>query len=294
LNKLTGTTPPLVPACGDEQTDEIKYFIRKELLGAGCLLSCPEIFVSRAALLDSGEIGHVQLMIIPLSGREFESSLQIFETYEGMIRIHAPHHVQGVNPADPGLYLHEPQEMENYIENAMCQTYEAADRTHSKIIILHAGMFRAGHQDEAIMNFHSFLDTYPDDRYVLESLPTLVQGHRFLGTTPVELKTLGEGRVLGYCVDFPHLWCTSCALGRSYADLLMEMSAMPIRFSHISGSPGPDDDRQHLLFDDPANRFPIDSIKPFFLSHADLEVSLEFAVDDVDIIRRQLAMVSSL
>ncbi len=243
-------------------------------------------------MLDNGSIGHVQLMVIPQSDQDFHKNIEPFETHKGKIRIHAPHHFQQVNPCDPDLFSSGIEDINRHIETAMYQTFEAADRTGSETIVIHAGRYRHGDKEEAIARFHTFLDQYPDPRYVLESLPDLQRGPVYLGTTPDELKILGAGTIKGYCPDFPHLWCTASVRGIPYQDLLKGMAALGMKFSHLSGSPGPDSDRQHLLFDDPNNKFSLGLIRSFLTEHNNLELSLEFAVDDPAVILRQVSIGS--
>lgn len=263
--------------------------------GAGCLLRTPDIFPVWGEMLEQGEIGHVQLLITPVASQDFSPNLETFESYPGHIRVHAPHHIQGVNPCNPELFAQgRGENVRSYIEEAMAQTSEAADRTGSEIIVLHAGRYRPGEREEAIATFHTFLDTYPDDRYILETLPGLRNGYRFLGTTPGDLKELAGQTITGFCLDFPHLWCTAQAHGTSYHQFLDEMACLPLKFSHLSGSPGPGSDRQHLFFDDPENAFDLPMLRSFLSSHPDLEISLEFATDDPDIIRQQIRIATTL
>lgn len=266
--------------------------IQPTRFGAGCLITQPEIFPSRAELLDKGFIGHVQLLVIPQPNITFQANIEIFEPYCGKIRIHAPHHFHHVNPCDPDLYSSGIPDIKTHIESAMCQTLEAADRTGSEIIVLHAGRYQQDHKEEAIARFHNFLDLYPDPRYILESLPDLQRGPTYLGTTPDELKILGASIINGVCPDFPHLWCTSKVRNIPYQNILEGMAQLGMKFSHLSGSPGPESDRQHLLFDDPDNMFKLEQIRSFLTLHNDLELSLEFAVDDPDVIMRQVTIGS--
>jgi len=261
--------------------------------GAGCLLTHPEIFPSRAYLLDRDLIGHVQLLVIPQSDSDFQITIEPFESYKGKIRIHAPHHFHQVNPCDPDLFSVGIPDIRTHMETAMSQTLEAADRTGSDIIVLHAGRYVQGHKEEAIARFHEFLDQYPDPRYIIESLPDLQFGPAYLGVTPEELKILGAGSIKGYCPDFPHLWCTSIVRGLHYEDLLDGMAALGMKFSHLSGSPGPESEQQHLLFDHPDNKFSLGLIRSFLTEHQDLELSLEFAVDDPVVIMRQVSIGSA-
>ena len=271
------------------------YLKKSVRLGAGCLFSQPDVFESRAHLIESQEIGHVQLMMIPTTEPSFRNQIEKFESYSGKIRIHAPHHMQQVNPCAPALYADATiQDIHAHIEDAMAQTCEAADRTESKIIVLHAGRYLPGDKETAITQFHDFLDLYHDPRFILESLPDLQQGYPYLGTTPRELLILGSDRVAGYCADFPHLWCTAQSQQISYQDILYQLAQLPVQFTHLSGSPGPNEDRQHLLFDDPENRFDLDLIRPYLMENPDLEISLEFAVDDPEVIRTQLRIASTL
>lgn len=276
----------------DQERNQVHNLIKPNRFGAGCLLTQPGVFHSRAELLDNGAIGHVQLLAIPQTNVSFQENIEIFEPYFGKIRIHAPHHFHHVNPCDPDLYSSGISDIKAHIESAMSQTLEAADRTGSKIIVLHAGRCQQGQRDEAIARFHNFLDMYPDPRYILESLPDLQRGPTYLGTTPNELKILGAGIIKGVCPDFPHLWCTSIVRNVPYLDLLEGMVPLDIKFSHLSGSPGPESDKQHLLFDDPDNRFNLTQIRSFLSAHDDLELSLEFAVDDPAVIIRQVTIGS--
>lgn len=266
--------------------------IKPTQFGAGCLLTQPEVFSSRAELLDNGSIGHVQLLVIPQSDVRFQANIEVFEPYYGKIRIHAPHHFHQVNPCDPDLYSSGIPDIGDHIESAMSQTLEAADRTGSEIIVLHAGRYRHDQREEAIARFHNFLDLYPDPRYILESLPDLQRGPTYLGTTPDELEILGAGIVKGVCPDFPHLWCTSKVRDVPYLEILEGMARLGMKFSHLSGSPGPESDRQHLLFDDPDNMFNLGLLRSFLTVHKDLELSLEFAVDDPVVIMRQVTIGS--
>lgn len=266
---------------------------RKKRFGAGCLFSRPEVFDSRAQMLDASEIGHVQLMMIPVDPLDFRSAIEVFEPYRGCIRIHAPHHGQGINPCAPELYAEGRGNIAAFFDEAMAQTLEAADRTGSEIIVLHAGRYLPGQREEAITRFAEFLDRYPDRRYILESLPDLSPGPRYLGILPEELKLLGGVSISGYCADFPHLWCTSVAAGLAYQDILNQMFSLPVRFTHLSGSPGPHTDHQHLLLDDPDNAFSLEWIRPVLQGHPNLEISLEFGTDDPEVILNQIRIASS-
>lgn len=263
-------------------------------LGAGCLLTRPDVFSSRAEMLGRGEIGHVQVLVIPPgSPARFEEAIQVFEPYRGMIRIHAPHHLHHINPCAPELYTPDTSgSVQEYYDTMMSMTAEAADRTGSSIIVLHAGRYRRGTREEAISRFHDFLDRYPDRRYILETLPDLTPGPRFLGITPKELHLLGGERIRGYCADFPHLWCTSVRHLCPYPAILASLQTLPVVFSHISGTEGPHTYRQHLLFDDPANRFGPGLIRAAMESLPGCEVSLELAVDDPAVIRNQLSFLT--
>ncbi len=272
---------------------EHDHMIQKQRFGAGCLFSKPEVFPSRAQMLDSGKIGHIQLMMIPVDPPVFREAIDTFEPYQGTIRIHAPHHGQQVNPCAPALYPEGKEDISGYIDEAMAQTQEAADRTGSEIIVLHAGRYLPGQKEEAITSFQEFLDRYPDRRYILESLPDLSPGPRYLGVSPEELKILGSPGISGFCADFPHLWCTSVAAGLPYHEILDQMFSLPVRFSHLSGSPGPHTDHQHLFLDDPDNAFSLEWIRPVLERYPNLEISLEFGTDDPAVIMNQIRIASS-
>ncbi|HWQ68320.1 MAG TPA: xylose isomerase [Methanospirillum sp.] len=264
-------------------------------IGVGCLSCRPDILSTRTAMLDAGQAGHIQLLIIPGHPESTDQSLEICESYTGMIRIHAPHHLHQVNPCAPDLFPgKKPDSIAHYIEDAMALTCEAADRTASPVIVIHAGQYLPGTKNEAIFRFHEFLDTYQDPRFILESLPALVPGLPFLGTTPEELEQLGKHQIAGYCLDFPHLWCTAESTGSPIANLMEQMENLPICFSHLSGSPGADSEHQHLLFDDPENRYDLTIAHSFLSHHQNLEVSLEFATNDPDVIRDQIRILTHL
>ncbi len=262
--------------------------------GAGCLSSSPSVFLNRMDMVREGVSVHTQLMIIPEERRVFENHLELYETCAGTIRIHAPHHTQHVNPCEPALYasgLTIP--VTDHIEMAMEQTLEAADRTKSPFIVLHAGRYTKGTAPEAIARFHAFLDRYPDPRYILETLPILGCGHPLLGITPGELLTLANGKIRRFCHDLPHIFCTSQALGIPYEEFLSSFDAVPASFFHLSGTPGTGTAIQHLSLGDPGNMLPHAPAKAWFTRHPEIEVSVEIASDDPAVVRAELGYAKS-
>ena len=262
-------------------------------IGAGSLSTNPEVFKNRIYLFDDNVIGHTQLMIIPESDESLE---QIIDLNPDMpVIIHAPHHCQYVNPCDKELFSPPGSaDRDSFIEEAMNLTFHAADALDSDTIIFHAGRYRNGKKDEAIGLFHEFLDCYYEPRLTLELISHLRVEDPYLGVTPDELKILGSNKVKGFCIDFPHLFCTSCMIKKPYGDLLAEMKQFPIKYSHISGTPGPDTDDQHLLLDDPDNILPMAPIRTFLTDYPEMEIGLEIGTDDPSEVAMQVRLLSEL
>jgi hypothetical protein len=133
-------------------------------------------------------IGHIQVQIVPLARPTFRDRLAAVAATAIPTAIHAPHHSHGVNPCAPAAYDDRPlPEIEEYIEEAMAQTYEAADALGAEVIVLHAGRYLPGERAAAEDEFPNFLDRYPDPRLALENLPAVYAGYPLLGNTAHDL-----------------------------------------------------------------------------------------------------------
>jgi len=100
-----------------------------------------------------------------------------------------------VNPCAPTAYDDRPpQEIEAHIEQAMTQTFEAADTLGAETIVIHAGRYLPGEHTAARDGFHRFLDRYFDPRLTLENLPAVYRATPCLAMTPGNSRTLPAER----------------------------------------------------------------------------------------------------
>jgi len=108
-----------------------------------------------------------------------------------------------VNPCAPTAYDDRPpQEIEAHIEQAMTQTFEAADTLGAETIVIHAGRYLPGEHTAARDGFHRFLDRYFDPRLTLETSGG-ISGYPLLGNDARELENLAGRKITQFCLDFP-------------------------------------------------------------------------------------------
>lgn len=264
-------------------------------IGAGVRIDDEKTFAALAARYHDGLIDHIQVQIVPGDERSFRDHLNLIADAGVQVVVHAPHHAHGVNPCAPTAYdSRPPAEIRAWTERALMQTAEAADRTGAGIIVLHTGRYLPGRRDEAEATFAAFLDDHFDPRFILENLPSVYAGYPLLGNEAGDLAALGGGRIRGFCLDFPHLFCTANYLSRPFADLLAPFAALDLRLFHLSNSRRGSITDEHLLLDHPDGGLDLGVIVPFIAAHPGTHVSLEYKENDPRLYDRQVALFDTL
>jgi len=262
---------------------------RQYLIGASVKSTATEVYQDLCRMYNQRMIDHIQVLIIPKADRLFHHDLGLLAEQDARIIIHAPHHGQGVNPCAPSAYdSRSKQEIGEYLDQAMNQTYEAADTLRAGLIVLHAGWFEEGERASASAGFSEFLDRHHDPRLILENLPARFRGRPMLGTTVDELKMLAGGRVRGFCLDFAHLYCAANSLGRSFREELIRFEDLPVGLHHLSNTKAGSTSDLHLALDHPEGGMPLDQVVRSVIKRPEVHTSLEYRHDAVFYARQLL------
>lgn len=259
------------------------------LIGCGVRSDDLGTFKGLAALAGQGEIDHIQVLVVPEPEPIFRSRIETMKAYDALCIVHAPHHPQGVNPCfpsaeDPG----NPGKARKCLESALIQTFQMADELRSPMIVLHAGHYPEGHQEEAFLGFSDFLDHYFDPRYILENLPEVFRDLKFIGTSAPDLVRLSDGKIKGYCLDFPHLYCTVNYWGRSFDEELRKFEPLPVSLHHLSNSRKSSFRDEHLPLDHPEGGLDFTRVINWIIRHPGIQTSLEYKYDDISIYYSQI------
>ncbi|TAJ45288.1 TIM barrel protein [Methanofollis fontis] len=250
-------------------------------IGAGVRSDDERTFPVLARMYEVGTIDHVQVQVIPEPAPLFHRHIERIADAGITIVIHAPHHAHGVNPCAPSAYDDRPAaEIQAWTESALAETLEAADITTADRIVLHTGRYLPGERAEAETTFAAFLDKHFDPRFILENLPSVYADYPLLGNTAEELVLLGGGRIRGYCLDFPHLYCTANYLHRPFAELLAPFADLPLRLFHLSNSRRGSITDEHLPLDHPDGGLDFTEVIPFIAQRPAIDVSLEYKQND--------------
>jgi len=242
-----------------------------------------------------GDIDHIQVLIIPESGATFRKRLEMLTSAGVPIIIHAPHHGQGVNPCAPDACPASGRAgSREMIEEAMAQTFEAADTLRSPSIVIHAGTCDPAEKEEGMETFHEFLDTFSDPRLILENLPSIYGSDYFLGTTADEVLILAAGRMSGYCLDFAHLYCTTNHLYLSYQEELAKFDSLDVRLHHLSNTRQGSVTDSHLTLDHPDGGLDMDLVFGRIRNHPQIHTSLELKDVNPETLIEQLRVFDRL
>lgn len=255
----------------------------------------PETFHVLSLLADQGLVDHIQVYVIPAPEEVLNREIEEMATTDAGIIVHAPHHHDGVNPADPSLGGTTTAAMgEAQIETGMADAFEVADRLGALYIVAHAGYL--GHLDRqtAVRNVQSFIDRYHDRRLLIENLPSVHKDLQFIGTTAEELRSFNLSRTGGVCLDFAHLYCTANYRSVPYGEMLAAFLALPVRFHHLSNSRVGSITDQHLPLDHPDGGIPIDLVMEWIRNHPGNQTSLEYKNSDHSIYQQQLQVFDDL
>ncbi|MDD4253316.1 MAG: TIM barrel protein, partial [Methanoculleus horonobensis] len=208
---------------------------------------------------------------------------------------HAPHHSHGVNPCAPAAYDDRPaKEIEEYIEEMMTRTLEAADTLDAETIVLHAGRYEPGGRLAAVEAFAHFLDRHADPRLALENLPAVYAGYPLLGNTAEELAALAGIRITRFCLDFPHLACTTNYRRLSFADELNKFEDLDVVLHHLSNIRLASITDEHLELDRPDGGLDLTAVFARLRRHPAVPTTLEYKEDSADVYARQVKVFAGL
>lgn len=254
-----------------------------------------ETFHLLSLLADQGLIDHIQVYVVPAPEEVLNRGIEEIAMTDARIIVHAPHHHEGVNPADPSLGGSIPAATgKAQIEAGMADAFEVADRLDAPFIIAHAGFFGQLDWQTALINVRSFIDLYHDRRLLIENLPSVHKDLKFIGATAEELRSLNLSRTGGVCLDFAHLYCTANYLSLPYRDLLHSFSTLPVRFHHLSNSRIGSITDQHLPLDHPEGGIEFDLVMEWVRNHPQNQTSLEYKNSAHAIYEQQLLVFDDL
>jgi sugar phosphate isomerase/epimerase len=240
-------------------------------------------------------IGHIQVQIVPLPRPTFRDRIAAVAATAIPTAIHAPHHSHGVNPCAPAAYDDRPlPEIEEYIEEAMAQTYEAADALGAEVIVLHAGRYLPGERAAAEDEFPNFLDRYSDPRLALENLPAVYAGYPLLGNTAHDLRTLAGTEITRFCLDFPHLACTTNYQNLSFTEELERFESLNVTLHHLSNIRRGSITDEHLELDHPDGGLDVAAVFARLRRHHTTPTTLEYKDDVPAVYTRQTRVFGQL
>jgi sugar phosphate isomerase/epimerase len=264
-------------------------------LGCTVRLDDEETLALLARLYEDGAIRHIQVQAVPLPRPVFRERLDRIAASGIPSIVHAPHHSHGVNPCAPAAYDDRPPgEIEEYIEEAMRQTLEAADTLGAETIVLHAGRYEPGGRSDAEDTFADFLDRHADPRLTLENLPAVYAGYPLLGNTAEELAALAGTRITRFCLDFPHLACTANYRHLSFVDELERFEDLNVALHHLSNIRRGSITDEHLALDHPDGGLDLAAVFARLRRHSAVLTTLEYKDDSVDVYTRQVRVFAGL
>ncbi len=248
-----------------------------------------------AGLYEERAIDHIQVQAVPLPRPAFEEHLAAVAAAGIPSIIHAPHHSHGVNPCAPAAYDDRaPREIKKHVEQAMTQTFEAADTLGADTIVLHAGRYLPGERAAALNEVPRFLDRYFDPRLTLENLPSVYAGYPLLGNDARELENLAGGRLTQFCLDFPHLACTTNHRRLSFAEELERFDSLNVTLHHLSNIRRGSITDEHLELDHPDGGLDLAAVFARLRQHKTIPTTLEYKQDSPAVYARQVRVFAGL
>jgi len=248
-----------------------------------------------ADLYEDGAIRHIQVQAVPFPRRLFRERLDRIAATGIPSIVHAPHHSHGVNPCAPAAYDDRPlAEIEEYVEEMMARTLEAADALGAETIVLHAGRYEPGGRLAAVETFTEFLDRHADPRLALENLPAVYAGYPLLGNTAEELTALAGTKITRFCLDFPHLACTANHRRLSFVDELERFEDLNVALHHLSNIRRGSITDEHLALDHPDGGLDLAAAFTRLRRHPKVPTTLEYKDDSVEIYTRQVKVFAGL
>ena len=264
-------------------------------LGGTVRIDDPETLALLATLYKEGAIQHIQVQAFLLPEPAFRERIAAITLTGIPVVVHAPYHSHGVNPCAPAAYDDRPlPAIQDHVERAMNQTFEAADTLGADTIVLHAGRYLPGKREEAEEEFPAFLDRYPDPRLTLENLPAVYAGYPLLGNTAGELAALAGSTIARFCLDFPHLACTANYRRLAFAEELERFETLDVVLHHLSNLRRDSITDEHLELDHPDGGLDLAAVFSRLRRHPAVPTTLEYKRDSPAVYTRQAKVFSRL
>jgi len=274
------------PTMGDRQLADYNLGCTVRPGDAATLALLVDLYEERA-------IDHIQFQVIP--GENLRRGLEAVAATGIPAVIHAPYHSHGVNPCAPAAYDSRPlPDIEAHVEETMTLTFEAADTLGAGIIVLHAGRYLPGEHAAAMEEFPRFLDRYFDPRLTLENLPAVYAGYPLLGNDAHELELLAGGRISQFCLDFPHLACTTNYRGQVFAEELERFESLNVTLHHLSNIRRGSITDEHLELDHPDGGLDFAAVFGRLRRHRTIPTTLEYKENAREVYARQVRVFSRL
>ena len=275
-----------LPSPGDRQLADYNLGCTLRPGDAATLALLEDLYEERA-------IDHLQFQVIP--GESFQRDLATVADTGIPAVIHAPYHSHGVNPCAPAAYDDRAlPDIEAHTEEAMALTFEAADTLGAGVIVLHAGRYLPGGHAAAMEEFPRFLDRYFDPRLTLENLPAVYAGYPLLGNDARELEILAGGRITQFCLDFPHLSCTTNYRGQVFAEELGRFESLNVTLHHLSNIRRGSITDEHLELDHPDGGLDFAAVFGRLRRHRSIPTTLEYKENAREVYARQVRVFARL
>ncbi len=160
---------------------------------------------------------------------EPNTNIAELKNYNSIAAIHAAHFRYGFNLGDV--------KKEALNEKLLNKAIAAADATNAKFIVVHPGHDNGKDSEEVMLKF---LEKNFDKRLLFENCPAIdyyytPSGHRYLFSTPQEMKSLLKKFNAGMCLDFSHAICTANILKKNREEVINDFLKLKPKYFHLSG-----------------------------------------------------------
>lgn len=255
----------------------------------------PATFAELARLAHEGRLDGIQVYAKGPPGPEERATVEEYASLPVSFAVHAPHHLDGVNPVEPAAPGNlSPSATAERLEAGMNAALELADRLGAGTVVYHAGCCVDNGMADAIAAMASFRDAWPDPRLALENMPAIHRDLSFVGISAGELAALGGGSGGRYCLDMAHLYVASNHRGWDYGAALAAFEALPVVYHHLSNSPAGSVRDRHRPLDAPDGGVPMDRVMARVRAHSDVTTCLEYKSADGAIYGEQLRVFDDL
>jgi len=168
----------------------------------------------------NGFCDYIELFYVPGS----INLLSLWENLRIPFVIHAPHTLEGLNPADAKSF-------DNNL-NLAEESFKYANKLKADFVIFHPGM--EGDLEEVARQIRCFGDT---SRILIENKPyhSIDDPHLlFRGSTPKEIEYLLINTGAGFCLDVGHAICAANSLKRDKIKFIDEFIFLKPKIYHLS------------------------------------------------------------